>query len=118
MKHNFRKLKIWTEAMSIVTITYKMVRDFPDIERFNLTSQMIRCAVSIPSNIAEGSSKSTDKHFRKYLENSLGSAFEWETQLNVAAIESYITKETFEELENRIQQLQKMISGFHGGLDI
>lgn len=117
MNHNFRKLNIWKEGMEIVRHTYKMVKLFPDMERFNLTSQMTRCAVSIPSNIAEGSSKGTDKHFNKFLENSLGSAFEWETQLNVAFIEGYIKEEIFKNLELKIQQLQKMISRFQGGLD-
>lgn len=115
-RHNFKKLKIWEEGMNIVDETYGMIRGFPDFERFNLTSQLIRCAVSIPSNISEGTSKSTDKHFNKYLEDSLGSAFEWETQLIVAHRQKYVDKEKFEVLENRIQQLQRMITGFQSGL--
>lgn len=115
-KHNFRKLKIWNDSMSLVQDTYKMVRSFPDFERFNLVSQLIRCSVSIPSNIAEGTSKSTNKHFAAYLDNSLGSAFEWETQLIVAYRENYISEEKFKELENKIQQIQMMITGFRGKL--
>lgn len=115
-RHNFKKLKIWEEGMHIVDETYKMIREFPDFERFNLTSQLVRCAVSIPSNISEGTSKSTDKHFNKFLEDSLGSAFEWETQLIVAHRQKYVNQEKFEVLENKIQQLQRMISGFQGGL--
>ena len=92
MTHNFRKLKIWTEGIAVVGDTYKMTRTFPSFETYGLTSQMNRCAVSIPSNIAEGSSKSTDKHFGKFLETSLGSAFEWETQLIVAYNENYINE--------------------------
>ena len=103
--------------MNLVEETYKMVRTFPDFERYNLVSQLIRCAVSIPSNIAEGTSKSTDKHLNKYIEDSLGSAFEWETQLLAAFRQNYIDKEEFELLENKIQQLQRMISGFQGGLN-
>ena len=117
MTHNFRKLKIWNEGISIVVDTYKMTKTFPDFERYGLTSQMNRCAVSIPSNIAEGSSKSTNKHFGKFLETSLGSAFEWETQLTIAFNERYIEEDIFNDHENRIQQLQKMISRFRGGLD-
>lgn len=79
---------------------------------------MNQCAVSIPSNISEGSSKSSDKHFNKYLEDSLGSAFEWETQLNVAYNERYLSKEKFNELEQKIKQIQKMISGFQSGLKL
>jgi len=102
--------------MDLVDETYKMVKRFPDFEKFGLTSQITRCAVSIPSNIAEGSSKSTDKHFNKYIEDSLGSAFEWVTQLNIASRQKYINQEEFLFLENKIQQLQKMISGFQNGL--
>ena len=108
-KHNFKKLKIWEEGMNIVDETYKIIRKFPDIERYNLTSQLIGCAVSIPSNISEGTSKPSDKHFNKYLEDSLGSAFEWETQLIVARRQNYVNHEKFSVLENKIQQLHRMI---------
>lgn len=98
--------------MEIVNETYKLTRTYPDFERFNLISQMNRCAVSIPSNISEGSSKSTNRHFIKYLENSLGSAFEWETQLIVSYNEKYLDEKKFEELETKILQIQKMIASF------
>ena len=78
---------------------------------------MNRCAVSIPSNIAEGSSKSTNKHLSKYLEDSLGSAFEWKTQLIIAFNAVYLSKEEFQRLEEKITKLQRMISGFKNGLD-
>lgn len=110
--HNFKKLKIWNEGISLVSDSYKLTKTFPDSEKFGLISQMNRCAISIPSNIAEGSSKSTNKHFNKYLEYSLGSAFEWETQLIIAYNENYLSKDIFEELELKIKQLQKMISSF------
>ncbi len=110
-RHNFKKLKIWQESVALVSETYKLTRTFPDFEKFGLASQMNRCSVSIPSNIAEGTSTSTNKHFKRFLEISLGSAFEWETQLIVAFNEKYISKEKFQELENRIQQIQRMITG-------
>ncbi|MEP5253912.1 MAG: four helix bundle protein [Winogradskyella arenosi] len=114
--HNFKKLKIWNESMDLVSESYKITRSFPKFETYGLISQMNRCAVSIPSNIAEGTSKSSNKHFSNYLEHSLGSAFEWETQLNVAFNESYISEEKFKELEQRIKQIQKMISSFKSAL--
>ncbi|WP_317130368.1 four helix bundle protein [Pontimicrobium aquaticum] len=79
--HNFKKLKIWIDSIELVSESYKLTKTFPDFEKFGLSTQINRCAISIPSNIAEGSSKSTNKHFNKYLEDSLGSAFEWEIQL-------------------------------------
>jgi len=84
MKHNFRKLNIWIEGIELVNKTYQITKTFPSEEKFGLISQINRCSVSIPSNIAEGSSKSSEKHFKTYLETSLGSAFEWETQLIIA----------------------------------
>ena len=102
--------------MELVSESYKITRTFPKYETYGLISQMNRCAVSIPSNISEGSSKSSNKHFANYLEHSLGSAFEWETQLNVAFNEDYISEDKFEELEDKIKQIQKMISSFKSGL--
>ncbi len=115
--HNFKKLKIWNDSILLVSESYQLTKSFPDIERFGLTTQMNRCVVSIPSNIAEGSSKSSDKHFRTYLEISLGSAFEWETQLIIAHNEKYLSTEKFKELEQKIKELQKMISSFKTTLD-
>ena len=111
-RHNFKKLKVWQDGIELVSDNYKLTRTFPDIERYNLISQMNRCAVSIPSNISEGSSKSTDRHFKKYLEDSLGSAFEWETQLIVSFNQGYLDKIKFDELENKILQLQRMLGKF------
>ena len=116
--HNFKKLKIWIDSIDLVSESYKLTMTFPDFEKFGLSTQMNRCAVSIPSNIAEGSSKSTDRHFNKYLEDSLGSAFEWETQLIIAFNEGYLSEGKFKELEEKIKQIQKMISGFQSGLKL
>lgn len=116
--HNFKKLKIWQESIDLVKEVYALTRTFPDFEKFGLVSQMNRCAVSIPSNISEGTSKSTDKHFNAYLENSLGSAFELETQLIVAFDQNYLNEEKFIELETKIINIQKMISRFKSGLKL
>ncbi len=102
--------------MELVSDSYKLTRSFPDFEKFGLASQMNRCAVSIPSNIAEGSSKKSDVHLNKYLEVSLGSAFEWETQLIIALNEGYLKKENYNTLEDKIKQIQKMISSFQKAL--
>lgn len=111
-RHNFKKLQIWSDSMELINATYIMTKTFPDYEKFGLVSQMNRCAVSIASNIAEGTSKSTDKHFLKYLENSLGSAFEWETQLIVCKRQNYIEKDMFTDLEKQVTLLQSKISNF------
>ncbi|MBK5214272.1 MAG: four helix bundle protein [Flavobacteriaceae bacterium] len=117
-RHNFKKLQIWNDSMEIIDQTYLFTCTFPDFEKFGLRTQMNRCAVSIASNISEGSSKRTDTHFAKYLDNSLGSAFEWETQLIVAYRQNYISEEIFKKMEKDINTLQKKISKFIDSLDI
>ena len=113
-----KDLDVWKKGIELVEQVYSMSSAFPDSERFGLTSQIRRAAVSIPSNIAEGTSKRTNRHFIQYLENSLGSAFEWETQLIIAYSEEYISEERFKECELKIQEIQKMISRFIDGLDM
>ena len=75
-RHNFKSLQIWQESMELITDNYKFFSILPDYEKFGLQSQLNRYSVSIASNIAEGTSKRSDKHFIKFLEDSLGSAFE------------------------------------------
>jgi len=116
MKHNFKKLIIWQESIELVIETYKITKTFPSQEKFGLSSQLNRCSVSIPSNIAEGTSKSSEKHFKNYLEISLGSAFEWETQLIIANKIGLINQEIFKDLENKINRIQNMIYKFMSGL--
>ena len=111
-RHNFRNLKIWKDGVDLTMETFDMVRSFPDFEKFNLSSQLVRSAISIPSNIAEGTSKKSNKHFAQYIEHSLGSAFEWETQLIIARKQKYIDKEQYQLLIDKVEQLQKMISSF------
>ena len=111
-RHNFRKLSIWKEGIEIVKSTYVMTKVFPKSEMYGLSSQIQRASVSIPSNIAEGTSRGTDKHFKQYLETALGSAYEWETQLIIAFEVEYISEKTFKHLEDKIHKIQSMISKF------
>ena len=103
--------------MSIVTEIYQITNTFPSNERFGLISQMQRSAVSIPSNIAEGSAKTSNKDFARFLEISVGSAFELETQLIVSHNLKYIDTVVYENLLNKISEIQKMINGFKNKLD-
>jgi len=118
MKHNFKKLTIWQEGIELVIETYKTTKAFPSEEKFGLSSQLNRCSVSIPSNIAEGTSKSSEKHFKNYLETALGSSFEWETQIIIAFKIGYISQDKFNKLENRINKIQNMIYNFMSKLNI
>ena len=82
--HNFKELKVWQLAMSISKEVFIATRLFPSEEKFTLISQMMRSAISIPSNIAEGCGRKSNKEFYQYLNISLGSSFELETQLIIA----------------------------------
>jgi four helix bundle protein len=116
IKHNFRTLNIWKDGIEVTKETYSITRLFPKEERFGLSSHIQKCAVSISTNIAEGTSRSTNKHFKHYLETALGAAFELETQLMIAFQIEYISKETFEHLENKIQHIQNQIMRFMNSL--
>lgn len=109
MAHNFKDLKIWQEAMKVVKSTYLLSAQLPSDERFGLISQINRCAVSIPSNIAEGSGRTTDKDFLNFINFSLSSSFELETQLILA---NDLFNLDVEELIIKINELQRMIVGF------
>ena len=81
---NFKELKIWQKGFEIAVDTYKLTETFPPTEKFSLAQQATRAAVSIPSNIAEGSSRFSEKDYKRFIEISLGSSFELETQLLIA----------------------------------
>jgi len=114
-RHNFKKMKIWISAMEIAKQTLDITDTFPAHEKFGLKNQMDRCSISIPSNIAEGSSR-TNKSFRHFIDISLGSSFELQTQLLLADHRNYISKEKTEELENKIEEFQRMTMSFQNTL--
>jgi len=114
-RHNFKKLKIWQMAMEIAKIVLNVTDTFPQHEKFGLKSQMDRCSVSMPSNIAEGSSR-TNKSFSHFIDISLGSSFELQTQLLLAQHRRYVSDEATESLENKIEEFQRMTMGFQNTL--
>ncbi len=116
MRHNFKNMKIWILAMEIAADTHRVCQTFPKTEVYGLVSQMNRCSISMPSNIAEGSSRS-NKQFQYFLNISLGSSYELQTQLLIAFQNGYIKEETVITIENKIIEFQKMISGFISKLD-
>jgi four helix bundle protein len=105
----FKELKVCQKAIELVTETYLKSQSFPKEEIYGLTSQIRRCAVSIPSNIAEGFGRNTDKDFNNFLGISLGSAFEFETQLIICKNLEFINNEDFKYLESEIQHIQNML---------
>ncbi len=110
--HNFRQLQIWKEGMEMTKQVYLLLAKFPSSEKFGLISQISRCAVSVPSNIAEGSSRSSNKEFSHFLSIALGSLFELETQLLLAIELEMINRDEMGPIIESIIQLQKKISAF------
>ena len=97
--------------MQLVENIYTFVDNFPENEKFGLSSQITRSAVSIPSNIAEGASRVSEKDFARFLEISLGSSFELETQVRIANRRNYISEVDFLKVLEAIISLQKRIVG-------
>ncbi|WP_372793827.1 four helix bundle protein [Lutibacter sp.] len=114
-RHNYKKLKIWQLGLEISKNVSDILNDFPKHERFDLSLQISRCSISIPSNIAEGSAR-TDKSFSHFLNISLGSSFELSTQLLIAHHRTYINTEILNKMEEKIEEFQKMTMGFQNGI--
>lgn len=108
---NFRELEIWKDSIDLATEVYQITRTFPDHEKFGLANQMNRCAISIPSNIAEGC-RGSNKELIQFLNISLGSSFELETQLTIARNLSYIDEVSFRDLIEVVNNVQKRINAF------
>ena len=109
---NFRNYDIWKDSLNFVQEVYKLVKEFPSEEKFGLRSQITRSAVSIPSNIAEGASRKSEKDFTRFLGVALGSAFELETQLIIAINLNYISKTKEKALLEDLHSIQKRIYAF------
>lgn len=104
---NFRELEIWKDSIKLVKMIYELTSQLPDSEKYGLVSQMNRCSVSIPSNIAEGCSKDSQKDFIRFLQISLGSAFELETQLEICVEIGYFKINDVLKLFDEIVIIQK-----------
>jgi four helix bundle protein len=114
--HNFRELKIWQRSMTLAEDVYKATSTFPKEEIYGLSSQLKRCAVSVPSNISEGAGRATNKQFKHFLEFSMGSCNEIQTQIDLANRFNYVSKELNDQIVNEALQVYKMILAFYNSL--
>ncbi|MCW0482656.1 four helix bundle protein [Gaoshiqia sediminis] len=114
--HNYSELKIWQEARKLVKEVYSLTAGFPKEEMYGLTSQIRRAVVSIPSNIAEGTGRSSDKEFQRFLDYAIGSLFELETQIILSNDLNFISAENYETVCLDIKSLIRMIVKFKGVL--
>lgn len=109
---DFRKYTIWQQAIELTDRIYSFTDSFPKSEVYALSNQLQRAAVSIASNIAEGSSRSSEKDFAHFLEMAIGSAFEVETQLTISQRRGYIKQDAYEEVISNVNHLEKQINIF------
>lgn len=110
--HKYKELKVWQKAIELVTEIYRATSKFPVKERFGLISQINRAAVSIPSNIAEGAGRNSDKEFLYFLSIAHASSYETETQLIISYNLNYLLQEELELLTDKINEWQKMSYSF------
>lgn len=110
--HNYTELVVWQKSRELVKDVYLLTKNYSQDEKFGLVSQMRRAAVSILSNIAEGSGRSTDKDFANFLSIAMGSSFELETQCWLSLDLGFIEKEKTTEIIKLIKEIQKMLYSF------
>jgi len=104
-------LEVWQKAMDFVLNIYEVTKAFPADERFGLTSQVRRAAVSIPANIAEGAARQSDKEFIRFLAIAQGSCSEVETELLIARRLDYLSQAAYQELKNVADMIGRMLIG-------
>lgn len=108
---NFRNYKVWQDAVDYATIVYKVTTEMPWFEKKGLCDQLQRATVSISSNIAEGAAKPSDVEFAHFLDTSLGSAFEVETQITIARNVGYIDESLYNNLLNSLSDIERQLNG-------
>ena len=114
---DFQELRIWQKGIEIAVKTFQLTDTFPKEDKYGISQQMTRSGVSIPSNIAEGSSRRSEKDYARFIEISLGSSFELETQLIISEKLSKGDQTLLQNLKENITDQQKMLTGFQQKLN-
>ncbi len=109
---DFKKLIVWQKGMELFVEVHKLAKKLPPEEKYELGSQLRRAAFSIPANIAEGGAKRTSAHYKQFLDNSLGSAYEAETALIAIGLLYEILKEDVDNLLKKAIEIQRMLIAF------
>lgn len=107
---SYRDLIVWQKSMSLVIDIYKITEHFPEAEKFGLTSQIKRCAISIPSNIAEGYGRNYTKDYIRFLQIARGSLFECQTQLEIAVSLDFINVVVIKDVSEKAFEVEKMLN--------
>ncbi|PIJ61031.1 four helix bundle protein [Mesotoga sp. H07.pep.5.3] len=108
---NFRKLQLWKSSMNLTTEIYKLTRNFPEHERYGLSSQMQRASVSIPSNIAEGFGRESTKELLRFLYTARGSLMELSTQLEICNNLGYLSEEEHSCIQRLADEVNRLLNG-------
>lgn len=108
----FRDLLIWQKSMKLVSEIYNISKEFPKEEAFGLTSQIRRCAVSIPSNISEGFGRDGVNDYLRFLNIAMASLFELQTQIEIAFNLKFIKKDIFYDFYEKTREVERMLSSF------
>ena len=116
--YSYKDLIVWQKSKLLVILIYALTKSFPKEELFGLTLQIKRCAVSIPSNIAEGQRRGSKKDFRRFLLIAFGSGAELETQLEIAKELGFGIKEEYLKIENTLEEIMKMLNKLISTLNI
>lgn len=109
--NKFQDLKVWKKSMVLVSDVYKIASELPDDEKFGLISQIKRSAVSIPSNIAEGAGRNSNKEFSQFVSIATASSYELQTQILLIRNFNMADKENIDSVLSRIEEIQKMLFG-------
>ena len=112
----FEKLRVWHKAIDFADSVYTATKSFPDDEKFGLTSQMRRAAVSVSSNVAEGSSRHSDSDFARFVEIAAGSLYEVVTQAMIAKRQNILSESAFQTLYAEAEDQARMLSGLRDSL--
>jgi len=117
MRHNFLNLEIWKRSRHLVKRIYIISKRFPNEEKFGLTSQLRRAAISVPSNISEGCGRGSDPQLIHFLDVAIASLCELETQIYLSYDLEFLPSDLTKELISEITQIRRMTMGFQGGLN-
>jgi len=106
----YKDLTVWQKSVDLSVIIYKITENFPRSELYGLTSQIRRCSVSIPSNIAEGQRRGHKAEYVQFLRVAFGSGAELETQILIALKIDYLDKKKFDQINDLLQEVMKMLN--------
>ena len=114
---DFKQLRVWQKAHHLVLEIYRQTQGFPPDQRFVLTAHILRSAISVPSNIAEGCGREGNKEFARFLSIAAGSASETEYQLLLARDLGYLDPQAHQDLDDRLNEVKRMLNAFVQRLD-